>query len=107
MSFTCVFRLALPEVSPCPDEIEVDKSSELSPAGALSPHFPFRLKELCANSQTFLSNRLLIEKSVGTHTIITCCAVLPKYATKAHDCMNFKQLLYKRTIRPHTNGVVA
>jgi DNA helicase-2/ATP-dependent DNA helicase PcrA len=36
----------------------------------------------------------LIEKSVGTHTIITCCAVLPKYATKAHDCMNFKQLLY-------------
>jgi hypothetical protein len=37
----------------------------------------------------------LIEKSVGTHTIITCCAVLPKYSTKAHDCMNFKQLLYK------------
>jgi hypothetical protein len=36
----------------------------------------------------------LIEKSVGTHTIITCCAVLPKYSTKAHDCMNFKQLLY-------------
>ena len=38
--------------------------------------------------------RYLIEKSVRTHTIFTCCTAPPEYSTKSHDCMNFNHFLY-------------